>query len=196
VDEHDSVKRALVDPADCALLVIDVQARLSAVMPEACRGQLFTNGSRLLRAASILRIPVLQSEQYPKGLGTTEPQLAVELPDTAQKFVKTCFSCYGATAFPEACRELDRRQIVAFGIETHVCVLQSVFDLANAGHQVFVVEDAVCSRRLEHHRNGIERMRSAGIAITNVESVLFEWLRDAEHEHFKAIAKLIKAGSH
>lgn len=177
---------------ESALLVIDIQTRLDAVMAAECRGAPSENGSRLLRAATILQVPVLHTEQYPKGLGPTEPALAVALPEARASFEKTCFSCYAAEGFAERCRGLARSQMILFGIEAHVCVLQTAFDLLAAGYQVFVVEDAVCSRRLSHRDNAIARMRQAGVIVTTFESVLFEWVQDASDQHFKQIAALLK----
>ncbi|MEW6353195.1 MAG: isochorismatase family protein [Pseudomonadota bacterium] len=174
------------------LLLIDVQQRLSAAMPEQARRQVLRNGAILAAAAAVLGVPVLYSEQYPKGLGATEPELAQALPTAAQRFEKTCFSCGGAQGFMQALETQRRDQIILAGMETHVCVLQTALELRGAGRQVFVVEDAVCSRQLLHHQNALARLRAAGVIVSNVESVVFEWLGDAGHEHFKKISALIK----
>jgi nicotinamidase-related amidase len=188
--QHSSLALAAAD--DSALVVIDTQTRLNGAMAAACAHEPVENGARLLSAASILGVPVLHTEQYPKGLGPTAPEVVAALPQTRLAFEKTCFSCYAAPGFAEGCRALGRRQMILFGIEAHVCVLQTAFDLRAAGYQVFVVADAVCSRQTINRDNALARMRHAGVIVTNTESVLFEWVGDAQHASFKRIAALMK----
>jgi nicotinamidase-related amidase len=173
----------LARAADSALAIVDIQERLSAAMPS--RDTVVRAAGILLTAATRLGIPVLVSEQYPKGLGRTVPELASALPGTATVVEKTAFSA--CAALP-----ISRPQVVLIGMEAHVCVLQTALELAAAGREVFVVADAICSRTEENRANALARMRDAGIAITNVESVVFEWLRDASHEHFRELSKLIR----
>ena len=99
---------------------------------------------------------------------------------------------HSASGFGDALHGLQRRQVILAGMETHICVLQTAFDLHQRGYQVFVVEDACCARSQQRSNNGIARMRRAGITVTHSESVLFEWLRDAAHPQFKAISNLLK----
>ncbi len=173
------------------LLMVDIQTKLMATMGADDRVQVINQGKLLLQAAAQLSVPVLVTEQYPKGLGPTEAALAERLTADTPTLTKTCFSSCGAEGFRDA---LDpaREQVVLFGIEAHVCVLQTALELHAMSKQVFVVEDAICSRAPAHRRNAIERMRQAGNIITNSESVLFEWLRDARHEQFKTLTALIK----
>ncbi len=175
------------------LIVIDVQVRLAAAMEAAGREQVIRNSARLLQAAALLEIPAHLTEQYPKGLGATEPELAQYLAPGQAPLCKTCFSSSAAAGFNEL---LDahhgRHQVILAGMETHVCVLQTAIDLQTRGYQVFVVEDAVCSRTEVNRNNALARLRQAGAIVTNTESVLFEWLRDAAHPHFKNITALIK----
>jgi len=161
-------------------------------MPEAAGGRVINNSAILLQAAALLNIPVLVTEQYPKGLGKTEPAVACHLPAQARHFEKTCFSCCGAAGFMDVVRGLARRHVVLAGMETHVCVLQTALELKDAGNQVFVVEDAVCSRAEANHHNALARLRQAGVIVSNTESVLFEWLRDARHAQFKQVSALIR----
>ncbi len=161
-------------------------------MPQAERDQVLHNGAILLQAAVLLHVPALVTEQYPKGLGRTEPGLAQYLPQSTPIFEKTCFSCSSAAGFMEAIQRSQRDQVILAGMETHVCVLQTALGLNAQGLQIFVVEDAVCSRRSENKTNALARLRQAGIIVTNTESVLFEWLRDASHEHFKTISAFIR----
>lgn len=174
------------------LLVVDVQERLGAAMPAKVLGRMVQNTRLLLRSADLLGVPTILTEQYPKGLGSTVAEVAQMVPPTATRLEKTCFSCLGAGGFPEALRAEPRRQVVLAGMEAHVCVLQTAAELAEAGLEVFVVEDAICSRRLENYQNALERLRALGIVVTNAESVVFEWLRDARHPHFRAVQGLLR----
>jgi nicotinamidase-related amidase len=175
------------------LVIIDVQTRLAGAMPGEARERVVKNSAVLLQAAALLQVPAIATEQYPKGLGATEETLANHFAGRVDVVSKTCFACGGAEGFN---RILDaaqgRHQTIIAGMESHVCVLQSALELQARGYQVFVVEDAVCSRSEANHRNAMARLRQAGIAVTNTESVLFEWLRDASHPQFKAISALIK----
>jgi len=182
----------LARAADSVLVLVDVQQRLAAAMPPAARAAVIRNCRALLAAAARLSLPVLATEQYPKGLGPTEPDLLEALPPGAIRIEKTCFSCAGVSPFAQALDALARPQVILAGMEAHVCVLQSALELRAAGRDVFVVEDACSSRNPAHHANAMARMRAAGVIVTNAESVLFEWLRDAAHEHFKAVSALIR----
>jgi nicotinamidase-related amidase len=178
---------------ESVLVIVDVQVRLASAMPAEARDAVVRNCGNLLQAASLLSIPAIVTEQYPKGLGPTEPGIVDR--DAARhvaRIEKTCFSCAGAEAFRDALKNTARRQVVLAGMETHVCVLQTALDLLAEDFEVFVVEDAVSSRRPAHATNALYRLRQAGVVITNTESVLFEWLRDARHEHFRAISALVK----
>jgi nicotinamidase-related amidase len=173
----------LVRAADSALVIIDVQERLAAVMPS--REALLRGAGILLEAAARLAVPVIYTEQYPKGLGPTAPELLAKLPAGAVRVEKTAFSACGALP-------LERHQVVLAGMETHVCVLQTALELAAAGHEVFVAADAVTSRAEANHVGALARMHAAGVIVTNTESVLFEWMRESTHPQFREISKLIR----
>jgi nicotinamidase-related amidase len=183
----------LAAAATSQLVVIDIQTRLAAAMPSAARERVLKNTAILLQAAGLLQLPVVATEQYPKGLGNTEAALAQHFPDGLDVVCKTCFASTGAAGFNTA---LDahpgRHQVILSGMEAHVCVLQTAMELLGRGYQVFVAEDAVCSRDDANRHNAMARLRQAGAVITNTESVLFEWLRDAAHPQFKAVTALIK----
>jgi len=172
------------------LLIVDVQTRLSSVMLQDAMQAITKNCGILATAANMLEVPVLISEQYPKALGATLPELLALLPNI-KPVEKTTFSCL---AEPKFSRQLtvDRSQIVLAGMEAHICVLQTALDLQASGKQVFVAEDAIISRNPANKANALARMREAGCIITNTESVVFEWLGKAEGDAFKAISKLIK----
>ncbi len=182
----------LARAGDSVLVIVDVQQRLAAAMVPAEREAVIRNSRILLQSAACLGIPALLTEQYPKGLGPTVAELAEALPAGTPRLEKTCFSCAGAEPFSTALEASGRPQVILAGMEAHVCVLQSALELRAAGKAVFVVEDACCSRRRENHANAMHRLRAAGVVVSNTESVVFEWLRDARHEHFRAISALLR----
>lgn len=177
---------------DSLLVLVDTQTRLSAVMPDTVRERLLHNSGILLQAATLLNIPLLVTEQYPRGLGNTEAGLAALLPPQTVPIEKTCFSCCATAGFMDTLNASGRAQVILTGMETHVCILQTALELRRAGREVFVIEDAVCSRTEGHHQNALARLRHSDVAVTNTESVLFEWLRDATHAEFKNISRLIR----
>lgn len=173
-----------------ALLVIDVQGRLAQVMHE--KEALFANVERMIKGAKILELPILWSEQVPEKLGPTLPEFAELLADSGQPISKASFSCCGVEPFMTALKATGRKQILVAGIETHVCVYQTALDLLNLGYEVQLVTDAVSSRTLENRALGIERIKEAGATLTGTEMALFELLRVAEGDQFRAISKLVK----
>lgn len=178
--------------AESLLVVVDVQQRLGEAMPGKVLNRVLLNASLLARAAGLLEVPVLQTEQYPRGLGPTHPSVSEALPATTTRIEKLAFSCCGAQAFLDALERQQRRQVVLVGMEAHVCVLQTALDLAAGERQVFVVEDAVCSRRLENYQNALDRLRQSGVLVVSAESVVFEWMAAADHPRFKAIQSLLR----
>lgn len=172
------------------LVLIDVQVKLCGAMLATDMQAVSDNCGRLIQAANLLALPVLVTEQYPQGLGETIPAIAQHL-DNIKPIAKTKFSAYAEPAF-KAKLQRDKSQIILAGMEAHICVLQTALHLIAQGKQVMVVEDAIISRHIANKSNAIARMSNAGVIITNTESVLYEWLGDAKHEAFKAIAKLIK----
>jgi nicotinamidase-related amidase len=178
----------LLQRANSLLLIVDVQERLAPAVLES--KPLIGNCTKLMRAANHLGIPVLISEQYPKGLGHTVPALTELVP--SHVFVeKTAFSCASEPALLERIGSAGRVQIVLAGMETHVCVLQSAFDLVRKDYIPYVVQDAVSSRTHQNHDAGIERLRSAGIPVVTTEMVIFEWLERADTAQFRALRSLI-----
>lgn len=174
------------------LLIIDVQEKLTAVMPDKVVSRLRRNAGLLLQAANLLGIPAVATEQYPKGLGKIEDSLTCLLPQGSSVYEKTAFTCLAAEGLAKQLADSSRKQIILTGVEAHICVLQTALELADQGYTVFVVGDAVCSRNRENYENALQRLRHAGIIVIDTESVLFEWVRDSKHEHFKAISSLIQ----
>ncbi|MEA1997064.1 MAG: hydrolase [Gemmatimonadota bacterium] len=171
------------------LLVIDVQERL---LPVIHNGDLVVkNIRRLVAGAEVLGLPVILSEQYPKGLGPTVEPVA-ELMAGVQKCDKTAFSCIADQALAEAIARTERDQLLLCGVESHVCVLQTALDSLAAGYSVHVAADAVSSRDPENKKIAIERLRAAGCVITCTESALFELLVKSGTGEFKKISALVK----
>lgn len=179
----------ILDREQSMLLVIDLQQAYAGKIANEERVLAATR--RLLEGAATLRIPVLLTEQYPKGLGPTRDEIAARLPAGAARFEKTSFSCWGVPALRDHVRGLGRRQVVVAGIETHVCVSQTVHDLLGAGLQPHVPRDAVSSRFALEDEAGYAKMIGSGAAPTSVEAVFFEWLRDARAPEFKALHRLV-----
>jgi len=174
------------------IVVIDIQTKLGEVMPAKVLTRVVENTRLLLNAAQKLAIPVLATEQYPAGLGPMVPEIAQRLPENTRRFEKTCFACTGVDAFLAELQQSARPQVILTGMEAHVCVLQTAMDLHQKGYQVFTVGDAICSRRLENYQNALERMQQCGVVVTGAESVVFEWLGDARHEHFKELIAMMR----
>lgn len=179
----------LIDCGQSALLVVDVQTRLAPAVhePEACLDRCMV----LVRAALLLDVPVMASEQYPQGLGPTVEELAALLP-RERVFAKRHFAGTADPALGAALRALDRAQIVLCGMEAHVCVLQTALGLKAEGLRPVVVADAVASRRPESKALALARLGAHGVDVVDAEMVLFEWLRAADTPAFKALLPLIK----
>jgi nicotinamidase-related amidase len=171
-----------------ALLVIDVQEKINAVMADQEHMPRITV---LVDACSALGVPVIATEQYPKGLGSTVRGLANCLLDTP--ISKDTFSCAREPAVRSTLEAVGRRQVIVTGIETHVCVLQTAIDLGRAGYEVHVPHDAVNSRRVADREWALRRMQAAGAVITSTESALFELLERCDTEDFRTVAKMVKA---
>ncbi len=170
-------------------VIVDVQERLAPAMFKG--EEAISANVKLLQAATILNVPHIVTEQYPAGIGGTVPQLAAHM-SKENVVEKMSFSSMEEPAFVKSLELSDARQIVVSGMETHVCVLQTVLDLIEKDYQVFVVEGAVASRTAKNKMLGIERMRQAGAQIVCAEMVMFEWLGVSGTENFKAILPLIK----
>jgi len=179
----------ILDRRRSVLLVIDLQESYRGKLREEERT--LRGARRLLAAAAELAIPVLVTEQYPKGLGATREEIASALPADAMRFEKTSFSVAGAPGLLEQIRELGRDQVVLAGIETHVCVGQSAHDLLQAGLQVHAVRDAISARFALEDEMGFAKLLGSGVIPASVEAALFEWLRDSRAPEFKAIHRLV-----
>ena len=180
----------LVDSKDSILVVVDVQEKLTGAMPKGVQTRIFEQINILLTASETLSIPVIVTEQYPAGLGNTAAELNIS--GSMVIVEKTHFSCVKEEKFLTQIEANNgRKQIILTGMESHICILQTAFDLQLQGYQVYVVEDAISSRSKANQYNALQRLRNAGIVVTNVESMIFEWLGDAKHPAFKSLSKLI-----
>ena len=182
---------SIADPQDSLVVVMDVQQKLISAMPNGVKENVIEKINTLLTIANTLSIPIVVTEQYPDGLGHTVPALNEQLTSLVAVIEKTSFSAFDALGFAELIDQSGRKQIVLVGMEAHICILQTALALQKAGFRVFVVEDAVISRTKTNQDNGLRRLRNAGVIVTNVESVFFEWLGDASRAEFKVLAKLI-----
>lgn len=171
------------------LLIVDIQERLAPVMSDPRR--VLHNCTLLMRAAQRLEIPILVSEQYPKGLGPTMVDLRPYLPEEGA-LPKLHFSAAADEAILAKLESFERSQVVIAGIETHVCVLQTALDLKARGFETMVVADACASRRIESEQMGWSRLRQCGVELLSVEMVLFEWMHKAGTPEFKELSALIK----
>ena len=171
------------------LVVIDVQEKLMRVMHQ--REKLVDNLQRLIRGIQVLDVPIIMTEQYPQGLGTTIPEIT-ELLSNIQPLPKLSFSCQGDENFAKKFEALGRRQVLISGIESHVCVYQTVSDMINLGYEVHVVTDTVSSRTLENREIGLAMMKRVGAVLTSTEAALFELLKIAKGERFKKISQIVR----
>lgn len=174
------------------LVVIDIQSKLLSAMTENTAEQMLKKSSILLKAAKLLNIPVIVTEQYPQGLGSTDLSIIESLAENTAILDKTGFCCFSAEGFSQALENSGRKQIILIGQEAHVCVLQTALTLLHKGYQVHIVEDAICSRSTEHKLFALQRMQQQGASINNYESVIFEWLKDSKHADFKSISRLLR----
>ncbi len=174
-----------LDPNRAALVVIDVQEGFRKAVAEFDR--VAGAAAALVKGATTIGVPILVTEQYPKGLGRTTPPVADALPDGIEPIEKLCFSAPEAEGFDLAGRD----QVLACGIETHVCVNQTALDLLDEGIEVHVASDAVGSRFENDKAIGLEKMERAGAVVTSVETALFELVGGAGTPQFKAVQKVI-----
>lgn len=184
---------ALMQRERCQALVIDIQEKLLPAMSGA--QDALANSVRLVQAAAHLSLPITVSQQYPKGIGATVEGLRQHLPDACVTLDKIAFSCMRDNALRQRIELLaadGRDQIVVWGIETHVCVLQSALEIVAAGLQCFVVADATASRAPASKELALTRMQAAGVSVVTTEMAIFEWLALAGTADFKALMPLVK----
>jgi len=186
----------LADRNEAALVLIDLQERLVAVMDE--RERVLAGAVRLARTFALVGAPIIVTRQYPQGLGSTEPVLEtalLELAEAGSRVLgvdKTTFCCSREPAFLEALSATGRSQVVIAGMETHICVAQTALDLAGRSLSVQVAADACCSRDRVMHEIALDRMRCANVVVTATESVMYELVGRAATEEFKSLLRIVK----
>lgn len=183
------MKNKLLNTENSLLLIIDIQEKL--LKAQYNKENIQRNSVILTKAAKILNIPIVVSEQYPQGLGKTIEEIAENLPENTKFYEKKSFSCCTNSAFDVLIKATGKNQIIVCGIESHVCVHQTVSDLISLGYEVYLAKDAVGSRKEYESEAGIERMIYGGAIPTCTEMILFELIKCATHENFKQIQGLI-----
>jgi len=190
--EKRSLHNLLPDPARSALLIVDIQDRLVTAMPGEVSHRVVRNASVLIQTANEFNMPVLVSEQYPRGLGSTVPEIKAVLPEHVTPVEKMAFSCCNVPAFQALLAGIGQRDIILCGIEAHVCVLQTALDLLQNGRRVYLAADAMCSRYKNNWRIGLNLMQQAGAVVGSTEIFTFALLGKAGTDQFKQISKLVK----
>ena len=180
-----------LDAEKAVLVVIDIQARLVPAMPQDVYLRLRDTVGMLVDGAKLFGVPVVTTEQYPQGIGHTVPELADACDGTVVE--KVSFGCCGEPDFLAALKQTGRSQVIVTGMETHVCVYQTVLGLLEDGYHVHLVRDAVCSRNKLDYLSGVTSAVQAGAVATTAETVLFQMLKESTHDQFRAVSKLIKA---
>lgn len=170
--------------------MIDLQEKLVPVMFNS--QHLLERCKILLNGLNVLKIPLIVSEQYPKGLGTTVSKLQDAIDESSPIIEKTSFSCLGSDTFESKLKDINRDIVLVFGIESHVCVLQTVLDLIAQGKTAVVIVDCISSRQRRDMRVALKRMKKEGAFLSTYESILFELCQTSGTEEFKTISKLVK----
>ncbi|MBI3650858.1 MAG: hydrolase [Acidobacteria bacterium] len=173
-----------------ALIVIDMQEAFRPVIQEFT--EVATRISKAVQGAQLLEVPIIVTEQYPKGLKHTAAEILPHLPPTANTIEKFCFSSCGVEEFQQLFIRRNIKQAIVCGIEAHICVTQTVLDLLAQGLEVHLLVDCITARKRDSKEVALTRLTQAGAVVSNLEMALFELLRTAESPHFKAIQSLIK----
>lgn len=179
----------MLSRSSAMLIVIDIQGNLFKAMQD--KENLLLNAAKMIKGAKAFSLPVIITEQIPEKLGQTIPELASEL-NGIERISKETFSSWENNKFREKLQSTSRRQVIIMGIESHICVYQTVVDLIDNGYEVHVVADIVSSRTKSNSDIGLAAMKSAGAHVTSTEMVLFELLRSAGDSVFKDIQKIVK----
>jgi isochorismate hydrolase len=183
------MEKFFLDREDTALLIVDIQDKLASVM--AARDSVVNNCLHLIELSKLLNLPVIVTEQYPKGPGQTVEEIRNALSEY-RPVEKLSFDCCSETPFFGGLKKLGKKKLILTGMETHICILQSCVSLLRNDFAVHVVSDAVCSRVKENWSTALEFMRDAGAAVTCTETVLFQLLKVAGTKEFKAISQRIR----
>lgn len=183
-------KSLKLDRKSSMVFIVDVQDRLALAMPPEALARVLKYSRALLHCARTLDMPALASEQYPRGLGHTLPEVRELLPEAPLE--KTHFSCASDPELAKRIEATHRKQVIVAGMEAHVCLFQTTRDLVAKGYEVHVCADAVASRSEEHRLRGLDLCREAGAVITTAETAIFDLLHQAGTPEFKAVAPWVK----
>ena len=175
---------------DTLVVLIDIQERLVGMLNK--QEPIIKYSSILANASGIMNIPIILTEQYPQGLGKTIFPISSIIDENTPVIEKTFFSAMQSNEFKEQIQATGKKNIIIAGIETHICVYQTVIDLIKEGYNVVVAKDACASRSSDCFKTGIQLMKDAGAQISNVEIILFELLKTSKNSYFKPIQALIK----
>ncbi|PCJ62014.1 MAG: hypothetical protein COA79_04830 [Planctomycetota bacterium] len=177
----------MIQEDDVIFILVDYQEKL---IPAISNAEKITSNIKILsEGLKILNIPIIVSEQYPQGLGSTVKDLNL---GDIKSFSKTSFSVFDEPSLKSEINQTDRQQVILAGIESHICVLQTALQMKKHGFEVFIAEECIGSRTDENKTNALERLKANNISITNIESIFFEIMQDAKHPKFKDISKLIR----
>lgn len=176
--------------SDAFVCAVDLQEKL--VPTQSHPAELLQRVKVLLGGARALEIPFIAARQYPKGLGEIVPEVKELFPEDTFIADKITFSCFGTPEFKEAAAQINRRQMILLGVETHVCVLQTALDAMKSGYEVFLAEDCTDSRHDYDRAAGLSMMRDCGVKIVTAEMLLFQLMHDSRHPAFKTISKLVR----
>jgi len=179
----------LLEREQTGLIVVDVQAKLMGVMGR--KQRVMENVIRLLQLSKLFALPIILTEQYPKWLGPTLPEITEDFPDD-EPIAKLHFNCCDVDAFNERLDSAGLKNIILTGVESHICIFQTCVSLIEKGYQVHVPQDAVDSRTDENWGVGLELMRKAGAFITSTETVIYQILKKAGTPEFKQMSKFVK----
>ncbi|MEM1606988.1 MAG: hydrolase [Candidatus Bathyarchaeia archaeon] len=184
------MRKGLISRENVVLVVIDVQEKLFPLISG--KEKVLENIQRLIRFARIINVPIILTEQYPKGLGSTIREIKDLIPDVTV-IEKIEFSCFGSDRFREVIKGLNADSLIIVGIETHICVMQTAIEGVEEGFRVCVVSDATSSRNVEDKEIALERMKESGVIVASSEMLIYEVLRRAGTKEFKEALKLIKS---
>jgi len=182
--------QSTLDPAHTALAIIDMQEAFRSSISDFA--ETTARIALMAHAAQLLKVPLIVTEQYPKGLGHTANELQMVLPAATAVIEKTSFSACGAPEFSARLEAAEARHVLLCGIEAHICVNQTAHDLLARGFQVHLLIDCITARQERNKQIALEKMQRSGALLSTTEMALFELMRDARHEQFKSIQKLIK----
>lgn len=183
------MKKYMLNKEDALLFIIDIQDRLVPVMKH--RKKVIKNNVILIEASKRLEIPIIVTEQYPRGLGTTVFEIGEVIDNNTKIFEKISFTGY-TDEVKQALEESGKKKIIITGMETHVCVFQTVRDLLDNGYEVYIARDGVASRKKDNFFNSLDLMRSMGAVIMDTETIIFDLLKTAGTPEFKVLSNLIK----